>query len=65
MASSFSLRTIERGFCGPVLQPSTVSSLRHFVTALGSIPNPRFSSETEACDRCIAVLTDCVVVALS
>jgi hypothetical protein len=38
--------------------------LRHFATVFGLIPSSRLSVESEACDRCIAALTACVVVAL-
>lgn len=61
---SASVRTVERGSFGPVLQSSTVDRLRHFATVLELIPNSRLACASEACDRCIPALTACVVVAL-
>ncbi len=49
IASSFSLRTVERGSFAPVFWPSTVLRLRHFATVLGVIPTARLSSAIEAC----------------
>jgi hypothetical protein len=46
------------------LRFSTVARLRHFMTVLGLRPNSRLSCASEACYRCVAVLTACVVVAL-
>jgi len=57
-------RTVERGSVGPVFISSAVARLRHFATVLGLMPNSRLSCESEACDRCIAAQTACVVVAL-
>jgi len=62
MASSSSVRTVERGSFGPVFMSSTVARLRHFATVLGLIPSSRLSCASEACDRCIAALTAGVVV---
>ncbi|NUB45623.1 hypothetical protein GEU84_014580 [Fertoebacter nigrum] len=42
----------------------TVARLRRFATVMGLIPRFRLSSACEACDRCVAALTACVVVAL-
>ena len=64
MASSSSLRTVERGSLGPVFTSSTVWRLRHLATVLGLIPSSRLSSAIKACDHCIAALTAYVVVAL-
>ena len=64
IASSASVRVVERGSFGPVFRSSTVARLRHFATVLGLMPNSRLSVASEACDRCIAALTACVVVAL-
>jgi hypothetical protein len=58
------VRTFDRGSFGPVFRSSTVARFRHFATVLGLIPNSRLSSESDACDRCIAALTAYVVVAL-
>src|SRR5690606_19904652 len=63
-ASSASDRTVERGSVGPVFKSSTVARLRHFATVLGLMPYSRLSCASEACDRCIAARTACVVVAL-
>jgi hypothetical protein len=60
VASSASVRTVERGSFGPVLKYSTVARLRHFATVLGLIPSSLLSAAIEACDRCIAALTACV-----
>ena len=57
-------QTVERGSAGPVFLSSTVARFRHFATVLGLMPNSRLSCASEACDRCIAALTACVVVAL-
>ena len=62
-ASSSSPRTVERSSLGPVLRSSSVCRFRHLATVFGSIPNSRLSSASEACDRCIAALTACVLVA--
>ena len=43
---------------------STVARFRHLATVLGMMPSSLLSAESEACDRCIAALTACVVVAL-
>ena len=43
---------------------STVARFRHFATVLGLMPRSRLNCESEACDRSIAALTACVVVAL-
>jgi PAS domain S-box-containing protein len=64
IASSASDRTVERGSVGPVFMSSTVVRFRHFATVLGLMPSSRLNCESEACDRCIAALTACVVVAL-
>lgn len=53
----------EGGF-GLVFTSSTVVRLLHLPTILGVIPNSRLSDASEACDRCIAARTACVVVAL-
>jgi hypothetical protein len=63
-ASSASVRMVDRGSVGPVFRSSTVARLRHFATVLGLMPSSRLSCASEACDRCIAALTACVVVAL-
>jgi hypothetical protein len=63
-ASSASVKVVERGAFGPVFKSWTVVRLRHFATVFGFIPSSRLSVESEACDRCIAALTACVVVAL-
>jgi len=63
-ASSCSLRTDDRRSFGPIGASSTVSRLRHFATVFGLIPYRRLSSAIEACDRCIAARTACVVAAL-
>jgi hypothetical protein len=63
IASSSALRTVELGYVGPVLRSSTVSRLRHFATVLTLILSSRLSVAVVACDRCIAVLIACVVVA--
>lgn len=57
-------KTVERGSVDPVFISSTVARFRHFATVLGLMPNSLLSCASEACDRCIAVLTACVVVAL-
>lgn len=44
-----------------ILDRRPLAPLRH---CLGVIPSSRLSAESEACDRCIAALTACVVVAL-
>ena len=49
---------------GPIGASSTVSRLRHFATVFGLIPYRRLNSAIEACDRCIAARTACVVAAL-
>lgn len=64
VASSTWVNTVDRGSDGPVFISSTVARFRHFATVLGLIPNSRLSCANEACDRCIAALTACVVVAL-
>ncbi|CDG39710.1 hypothetical protein ASAP_1665 [Asaia bogorensis] len=38
--------------------------MRHFATVFGLILNSSLSAASEACDRCIAARTACVVVAL-
>jgi hypothetical protein len=53
----------QRGSVGPVFMSSTVARLRHFATVLGLIPSSRLSCASEVCDRRIAALTACVVVA--
>lgn len=63
-ASSASLRTLERGSVGPVLLFSTVARLRQVATVSGVIPTCRLNCASDACDRCIAALTACAVVAL-
>jgi len=63
IASSASVRVVERGAFGPVFRSSTVALFRHFATVLGLIPSSRLSVASEACDRCIAARTACVVVA--
>ena len=45
-------------------QMPTVVRLRHLATVLGLIPSSRLNVASEACDRCIAARTTCVVVAL-
>ena len=57
-------RILERGFLGPVFKSSTVVRLRHFATVLGLMPSSLLRCASEACDRCIAALTACVVEAL-
>jgi glycerate kinase len=52
------------GSVGPVFISATVARLRHFATVLGLMPSSRRSCASAACDRCIAALTACVVVAL-
>jgi hypothetical protein len=54
----------QRRSFGPIGASSTVSRLRHFATVFGLIPYRRLSSAIEACDRCIATRTACVVAAL-
>jgi hypothetical protein len=44
-----------------ILNRRSLTPLRH---RLGVDPRSRLSAESEACDRCIAALTACVVVAL-
>lgn len=44
-------------------QSSKVSRLRHLETVLTLIPSSRLNAALVACDRCIAALTACVVVA--
>ncbi|MBM2347089.1 hypothetical protein JQX24_17995 [Marivita cryptomonadis] len=39
MASSATVRTVERGSFGPVFKSSTVARLRHFATVLGLMPS--------------------------
>ena len=63
MASSASLRTVECGSFGPVLQFATVSRSRHFATVFGLIPNSLLIATVEACDRGIEALTAYVIVA--
>ncbi len=53
--------TVERGSFRPVLRSSTVSRFRHLATDFGLIPIFLLSAEIEACDRCIAALTACVL----
>ena len=55
---------LERGSDGPVFISSTVARFRHFATVLGLISSSLLSVASEACDRCIAALTACVVVPL-
>jgi hypothetical protein len=64
IASSASVKTVERGSFGPVFRSSTVARFRHLATVFGLIPSSRLSCESEACDRCIAARTANVVVAL-
>lgn len=64
VASSASVSTVDRGSVGPVFISSTVARLRHFATVFGLMLSSRLSCASEACDRCIAALTACVVVAL-
>lgn len=47
-----------------VFKSSTVALLRHFATVLGLMPSSLLSCASEACNRCIAALTACVVAAL-
>ena len=54
IASSASVRTVKRGFLGPVFKSSTVERLRHLATVLALMPNSLLSCASEACDRCIA-----------
>jgi hypothetical protein len=56
--------TVDGGSADPVLISSIVARLRHFATVLGLVHSSRLNSAGEACDRCIAALTACVVVAL-
>ena len=64
IASSASGRTKERGSHGSVFMSSNVARLRNFSTVLWVKPKSRLRCASEACDRCIAALTACVVVAL-
>jgi hypothetical protein len=63
-AASSSVTAIERSSLGPVLRSSTVARLRHFVNVFGLMPILRLICAGEACDRCIAALMACAVVAL-
>lgn len=58
------VRTVERGSVGPVFMSSTVARCRHFATVFGLMLSSRLNCASEACDRCIAALMACVVVAL-
>jgi hypothetical protein len=55
---------VERGSFGPVFKSFTVARLRHFATVFGTMPSSLLNCASEACDRCIAALTACVVAAL-
>jgi hypothetical protein len=54
----------ERGSLGAVFMPSIVARLRHFATVFGLMPRSLLNCASDACDRCGAALTACVVVAL-
>ena len=64
VASSASVRTVDRGSFGPVLRSSTVARFRHLATVFGLMLISWLNAESEAFDRCIAALTANVVVAL-
>ena len=51
-------------FCRPGLHILDHRALGLFATVFGLMPDSLLSRANEACDRCIAVLTACVVVAL-
>ena len=51
VASSASVRIVERGSFGPVLRSSTVWRLRHFATVFGLMPRSRLNVASEACDH--------------
>lgn len=51
IASSASVRTVERGFAGSVLRSSAVSRFRHFATVFGLIPNSRLNVASTATSR--------------
>lgn len=76
IAFSAAVRTVDRGFDGPVFISSTVARLRHVATVSGLMPSSRLScaspqtrpwtdgGRSSTCDRCIAARTACVVEAL-
>lgn len=49
IASSASVRTVERGAFGPALRSLTVSRFRHLATVFGLTPSLRLSTAIEAC----------------
>ena len=46
-ASSAYVRTVERGYFGPVLRSSTVRHLRHFMTVFGLMPSSGSASRAK------------------
>lgn len=53
----------ERGAFGPVFKSSTVTRFRSLGTVLRLPPSSRLTVAREACNRCIAARTTCVVAA--
>ena len=49
MASSASVKVVERGFAGPIAASAVVVRLRHFRTVLGSTPYWRARARDDAC----------------